>query len=257
MCQEQQAQNEAELSTLEDSMKKSGTKIERLDLKKGDLETLAAQLTAAMNETKQEMANRSSLRQIEHDEFLAAHVQDKEALLLLKGAKASITKFYANNNKKVPSLLEAPPAPDAGFESGDYGGKKAATKTLVTLFDMVIDDLAKEIETYKVGDSDGQKQFEADVEAMKDVYDSKEEKKIVTEKMLATAQEKLASVRDDKAEAASDQAAAATAKANLASDCAWVKTNFASRREKRKAEIDGLVEAKAMLTTVKEGATPV
>jgi len=282
MCQEQQAQNEVELATLADSIKKSGTKTERLDLEKKEFETLAAQLTAAMNATKQEMANRSSLRQIEHDDFVSAHEQDVQALALLKRAKASIAKFYVSNNKKVPALLkehkavpskaddkapavgavaelslvEAPPAPDAGFESGDYGGKKDATKTLVTLFDMVIDDLAKEIKESVTGDAEGQKQFDAGIRSMTDVYDSKEEKKIATEKAIAATQEKLANERGDKDEATSDKKDATTQKAALATDCDWVKTKFASRREKRKAEIDGLVEAKGMLTTVKEGFAP-
>jgi len=33
----------------------------------------------------------------------------------------------------------------------------------------------------------------------------------------------------------------------LNNDCAWVETHFDSRRDKRKAEIDGLVEAKNFL----------
>eukprot|EP00930_Biecheleria_cincta_P070154 TRINITY_DN57800_c0_g1_i1.p1 TRINITY_DN57800_c0_g1~~TRINITY_DN57800_c0_g1_i1.p1 ORF type:complete len:703 (+),score=218.59 TRINITY_DN57800_c0_g1_i1:77-2185(+) len=271
-CQEQQSQNEAELATLTDSIKKSGTKIERLDLEKKELETSAAQLTAAMNETKKEMANRSSLRQIEHDDFVAAHKQDVAALALLKTAKDSITKFYVKNNKKVSALLrkkkkahifvaksaskKAPPAPDAGFESGDYSGKKDATKTLVTLFDMVIDDLAKEIKDSETGDADGQKEFEDEIRSMTDVYDSKEEKKIATEKRIAATQEALANEKGDKDEATSDKKDATTQKAALATDCDWVQTKFASRREKRKAEIEGLVEAKGMLTTVKEGYAP-
>jgi len=289
-CQEQQAQNEAELATLTDSIKKSGTKIERLDLEKQELETLAAQLTAAMNATKQEMANRSSLRQIEHDDFVSAHKQDVQALALLKRAKASIAKFYVSNNKNVPALLkehktvhseagsktpavravhkqapsllaesslaEAPPAPDAGFESGDYDAKKDSTKTLVTLFDMVIDDLAKEIKESETDDAEGQKQFDAEIRSMTDVYDSKEEKKIATEKAIAATQEKLANEKGDKDEATSDTKDATTQKAALATNCDWIKTKFASRREKRKAEIEGLVEAKGMLTTVKEGFAP-
>ena len=37
---------------------------------------------------------------------------------------------------------------------------------------------------------------------------------------------------------------------NLNADCAWVKTNFDSRRTKRQAEIQGLIEAKGVLQAV-------
>lgn len=33
----------------------------------------------------------------------------------------------------------------------------------------------------------------------------------------------------------------------LSNDCDWVKTHFESRRDKRKAELDGLVDAKNFL----------
>jgi len=40
---------------------------------------------------------------------------------------------------------------------------------------------------------------------------------------------------------------------SVAKDCAWVKSHFESRRDKRKAEIDGLVEAKNFLAGVDAG----
>ena len=40
---------------------------------------------------------------------------------------------------------------------------------------------------------------------------------------------------------------------SLSTDCAWVKTTFKTRREKRKLEMDGLVEAKDFLAGVDSG----
>ena len=39
-------------------------------------------------------------------------------------------------------------------------------------------------------------------------------------------------------------------------DCKWVKTHFESRRDKRKTEMQGLVDAKSFLAGVDSGDDP-
>lgn len=263
-CQEQQRANEAELASLADFIKKTGIKIDRLTSQKEELQEMVRELTKEMNETKKEMADRSTVRKDEYDSYVASHKEDEAALALLKKAKAAVSEFYVKNNKEVPgeakSLLaeqahkRASPPPKAGFDTGDYGGKKDATNTLMTLFDMVTDDLANEINKSEIDDAEDQKEFEEGIRSLTDVYDANEDKKIAAERRISETEDRIASEKGDKGEASSDKDAETAKKATLASDCDWVKTKFASRREKRKGELEGLVEAKGVLTSVKEGA---
>ena len=60
---------------------------------------------------------------------------------------------------------------------------------------------------------------------------------------------------DDKVkkEIQDDLAAAKDMQKSLGSDCKWVKTHFDTRRKKRKAEMEGLVEARDFLAGVEQG----
>lgn len=52
---------------------------------------------------------------------------------------------------------------------------------------------------------------------------------------------------------AADLAEEEKLKESIEKDCAWVDATFDSRREKRKSEMDGLVEAKNFLAGVEAG----
>merc|ERR1719164_275404 len=78
--------------------------------------------------------------------------------------------------------------------------------------------------------------------------------KTQTEKDLAEHQAKMADTQEFVDQKTADLTAAKDMQATLEHDCAWVETHFDSRREKRKAEIDGLVEAKNILAGADSGA---
>merc|ERR1712224_78834 len=83
--------------------------------------------------------------------------------------------------------------------------------------------------------------------AMQATLDAQKASKIDTEKALAELQEKVADKEEFKAQKEGDLSSAEDMQKTLAHDCAWVETHFETRREKRKAEVDGLVEAKNIL----------
>ena len=67
---------------------------------------------------------------------------------------------------------------------------------------------------------------------------------------MAKHQEDIADTLEIKDSKASDLAQAQALDASSEKNCAWVESHFDARREKRKAAIDGLVEAKNSLAGV-------
>jgi len=246
-CRTQMADSAASLATLEDGVKKTGTKIELLESKVSDLQTVLATTRGEVNTSKLEIAERTQAREEERKEHLEVLKHNKEGLKQLEDAIASITKFYKDNKIAVGLVAqEAKPAPDAGFKDGKYKGSQA-TNTAVTMLKMVHEDLAKDIETAKAAEEASQGQYEKDYTALKELLTAKEDQDISTNKALADLQMDLQGLKESKDMQADQKDTEEATKASLATDCAWVKTNFASRRSKRKAEITGLVEAKALL----------
>mmetsp|Transcript_55083 Transcript_55083/g.98271 ORF Transcript_55083/g.98271 Transcript_55083/m.98271 type:complete len:702 (-) Transcript_55083:96-2201(-) len=271
-CQNQLAENEADIATLSDTISKQSTFLDRLNDKKSDLEAKSTQLQKDMNDTKDEMKDRGVKREAQHNATMKALRDDKAALALLEKATAAIKEFSRKNKvdmsllvlspAKAESLaLKAEPketttkhmkAPDAGFDDADYEGQKSASKGLMGLLDMVLNDMRDEVKTGEEDDAEDQKQYEADQKTLNEIFDSKETGKISTDKILGETQDKIADLEGDKSDAEDQKKAEEAAKATLEKNCQWVTDNFATRREKRKTEIDGLIEAKGILA----GAAP-
>jgi len=256
-CQKQIAQNNADIATLTDDIDKKTTFLERLNEKKGELQAKSDQLQQDMNNTKAEMKARGEKRETQHAATVKALKDDKAALALLEKATASIKEFSRKNKVDMSLAAKGKPeqkttskhqkAPDAGFDDADYEGQKSASKGVIGLMEMVTDDLKDEIKKGEEDDASDQAQYEEDQKVLNAIFSKKEETKISTDKILGETDDKISDLEGDKDDASSQKEATENAGTTLAENCEWVKTNFKSRREKRKSEIDGLIEAKGIL----------
>jgi len=68
-----------------------------------------------------------------------------------------------------------------------------------------------------------------------------------TKMELSELKTQLADVQESKDQKDKDLGEEKKMKLSLTKGCAWVKSHFKSRRDKRQAEIDGLIEAKNFL----------
>jgi len=262
-CNKQLADTAAGLSSVGDLLTKTNTKIQRMESQAQEQDEALQKLQAEINETKAEMANRSAERKEESEEYLVALKHDEEALKLMTDAKAQIQKFFSENKidmsfvqsepDKVPDAVdkeEYKSAPDAGFEDQKYEGGKDSTNTLLKMMSMVEKDMTEEIENSKAEEKKNLALFEKDYSALKDLLTAQTKKELSSTKALADLQDDIESKKEFKDDAEAEKASSQEASDKLDSDCAWVKENFHSRREQRKAEIDGLVQAKGLLAGV-------
>jgi len=250
-CQDQMADNAAEIATLTDTAAKAGTLVSRLKEEAKEMQGDLEELREEIKENEDDMAESEAERKEERSKHLVALKHDKEALALLEDAIVSIKAFYKDNKIAVLQQNAEPApdktAPDVGFGDKNYEGGKDSTKGLLGMMDMVREDMANEIKSGKADDKKNQELFEKERMTIQELLDTQKKKEIESVKALAEKEDETSDKEDFKADTASSLEDAGKEKGSLEKDCAWVKTNFASRREKRKVEIEGLTEAKGLL----------
>jgi len=118
---------------------------------------------------------------------------------------------------------------------------------------MIKEDLEKETQVAREEDGKAQVAFESEKGNLIKMIQAGEATKAATESQLADLKQKIVDETEERDMTLTDLYAAEEKAAALDLDCDWVKTNFESRRDKRKVELAGLEEAKNYLAGVENG----
>jgi len=269
-CQGSVNKNTNDMEDLSNSVDKAKGDLIRMGDVEKELLGKLKQLELDMKATQNDLEERTDLRNKEHADFKQALKDDTDAIALIQQAIVALSKFYKNNRIPLSILqgrllraaepepeytVDPDKAPDTVWDSDDsaYGGRSHETRDVVSMLSMIVEDLQKEIKTGRADDADAEKRYETDRAALESVMHAQKEAKVMTEKELADLQaaisDKTEHLDGEKDELTAQQALEST----LGHECSWVKTHFDSRREKRKAELAGLQEAKSLLAGAEAG----
>jgi hypothetical protein len=250
-CEEKQNANKNNRDDLDHDITKAKESINRMGNSKDELDKSLKAVVSEIEATEKSMADLLEMRNKGESDFKQALKDDTNAVVLITEALGFLNKFYADN--KI-SLLQADPdkAPATSFDDGNYGGS-GSTGGILAILGMLKDDLVKEIKTGKAGEAENQAAYEQDRGALQATLDAQNKKKSSVEGDIADMGTKIEDSEEDQGNKESDLAAEKDVQKSLDTDCAWVKTTFDTRKEKRKLEMDGLVEAKEFLAGVDGG----
>mmetsp|Transcript_30986 Transcript_30986/g.67988 ORF Transcript_30986/g.67988 Transcript_30986/m.67988 type:complete len:115 (+) Transcript_30986:2-346(+) len=109
------------------------------------------------------------------------------------------------------------------------------------------------MKTGRAADAEAQSDYEAQRASLAKSLKTQETLKAAVEKELSDLQAAIANTLGTKDQAEADHNSESDLSKALYSDCSWIDTHFESRREKRKDEMAGLVEAKNYLAGVESG----
>jgi len=210
-------------------------------------------LESEIVETKKAMEDRLDLRNEEEKEFKKAIKDDAAAVKLLSAAIAAMSSFKGGLLQEARREPEGPEytidenkAPEDNF-SGEYSAKDSESAGIVSIMEMLKEDLEMEIKDSRKEDADAQDKYEEEYGAMNDTLEAQEAEKVALEKALSETKEKIQGLEeliDGKEKDATNIKKMGEA---MKKDCAWVETEFDKRKEAREAEITGLQEAKNIL----------
>merc|ERR1711870_31604 len=218
-------------------------------------------------------------RKDENSEYKALIASDTAATEVLEFAKNRLNKFYNPKLYKPPPKVElsredrvysnmggeiagtgaavlaqisvhhgkaAPAPPPATW--GAYATKSQENTGVIAMIDLLIKDLAKEMNEAKTEEKDAQSDYEQMMgdSAAKRTADSKS----LTEKGSAKADTEAQLQAHAEAKAAGGKELMATMKyiASVHSECDWLLQYFDVRKEARAGEVDSLKNAKAVLS---------
>merc|ERR1719473_849745 len=118
---------------------------------------------------------------------------------------------------------------------------------------MIVEDLKKEIKVAREEDAEAEEAYIKSRNAMQKAVEKQTDSRDLAEKELSELEVKITKLEEEKGELDGDLSAANDEKAALEKDCGWVKTHFKKRQEARKAEIEGLMDAKNYLAGMDSG----
>merc|ERR1719174_2565892 len=167
-----------------------------------------------------------------------------------------MTAFYKNNKlplgllaKKAKEDPEYSVDPDKAPEtfSEPYGGRSSEGGGITSIMGYIKEDLENEIGVSKKNEAESQKEFEEQRAAATTVLNDLKAKKTSLEKMEAETDEKIADAGEDKAKTMTRKENKQKYRESLKPKCDWMKGAFQTRRDKRRDEMNGLLESKASL----------
>jgi len=246
-CEGKQNANKNSKEDAEHTISKAKDEITRLEGAIKDKEQDIKDLQKKMDDTKKTQDDITKQRTKETDEFKAAQKADADAIEVLGKAQRALEKFYRDTKA---AFIQAKPAPNTNFQDGDYKGSTGEARGVLSIIEMLIEDITKEMKSQGQDEIDAQTDYEKDMSALTGTYRA-------TEKAKTAAKGELADLKGDKQDQTEIRDAAQADSDNedkleaaIATDCAWVEKHFEKRRTSRKAEIDGLNDAKDFLAGV-------
>merc|ERR550525_114072 len=118
---------------------------------------------------------------------------------------------------------------------------------------MIVEDIELEMKTSREEDAKAEAAYEEQKKALEDVLRSQKVSHVETKAELAELEEKIEGQQGLKMDTDASIEAEGDLKQTIYRDCSWVATHFKKRRSARKAELDGLAEAKSILAGVDAG----
>jgi len=257
-CKETTFTRETEKSRYEYKIEKTEAKIEKLNKKKEELEDSIVATDAEILATQEEVQAMEDARVAENDEFLKAKEDDEAAAELLGVAIGHLSAFYGNNDidqgevqgsvnlVQVKAAVHGPDdAPDATFSG--KGKSSGESKGIVSILTMLKEDLEDEVKNGIKNEASAQTEFQKQRDAANNLIASLEEKKTNLNDAKSDTEEKINNAEDLQSDTEGLKGAKEEELSEMKPDCDWILENFELRAERRKAEMEGLMDAEGLL----------
>jgi len=214
------------------------------------------ELIAEHTETKDALAKAQEMRNKENTAWKGTDADDKAAAETVASAKEVLENFYKDNDlvlaqvgkQPVSGMAagDAPPPPPATWEGG-YGGKTGESQGIVSIMQMVHEDIVKDRADAKADEDDSSKEFsnfKADSE--KKMGELKGERE-ATEGDMGEAETRKTNTEGTRRTSKGKLNAVLKKMAEINPNCEYYEVNYPMRTKNRQIEIDGLNKAKAIL----------
>merc|ERR1719271_1018697 len=259
-CKETTFVKENEASRYAYKIEKTEAKITKLTETKEELEDAIVATDAEILATHEEIDEMTATRTADNGAYLQAKADDEAAAGLLGVAIGHLSAFYKNEGidqgeiQGSINLLQKQPefevsedqAPDATFSSGDKSSGES--KGIVSIMTMLKEDLEDEVKNGIKNEEESQTTYANQKAAAEKLIASLEEKKTNLEEAKADADTKIGDAETLQEDTEGLLFGREEELAAMKPNCDWILKNFEIRRDRRKSEMEGLMEAKSLMS---------
>jgi hypothetical protein len=272
LCQNGKDKNKNDMADSMHTMEVTAASIDEMTDKVKAMGEEVKELERAISDTKNDMTERLEMRTQEHAAFKQSVKDDTAAIDIVNKAAVALGAFFKKNKIELSLAqrrhLQGQPegegpdytvdqdkAPELawGSEGGKYEGRKGESGDLLAILEMIVTDIQNEVDTARKDDAAAEDEYEKERAALKNLLEKQTATKVATEQEIADTNIMMNEKAALHARTEEELGIQKSMMATLASDCDWVAKNFVSRRDKRKTEMDGLAEAKAILAGANSG----
>jgi hypothetical protein len=197
------------------------------------------------NQTLTAMMEALETRNEENKAFKQALKDDSDAVALISQAIEVLSGYYSLIQKQ-PEYKSNPDTPPETFE-GDYEGRKSEGGGIIAILSMIKEDIEKEMKVASEEEAEALKAYQELYADSKATVDALDAKIVSLGQDIAAKMKEIADLGGLKQNKMDSESATNAFLSDLGPNCDWVDKYFDSRMEKRKAEMNGLQEAKAVL----------
>jgi hypothetical protein len=249
-CDEENGAAEAKLERLSYDLKTLDNKLQRMANQKAELQDSQNKTEQAILDVEAEIAEAQADRNASFMAFQQAMKDDSDAIELVGQAIQVLASFYPSSfvQTQASTRTSQEPNPDNEPEKlGEYGGKQSEGGGIVSILEMIKEDIENEMKVANEEEDAAQKAYETlrfeSVGAIKAMNKKKAtlmQQEAALDVHISNA-EKVHYDTDDSKNTTEDYVA------DLKPNCDWVSSTFDTRKEQRDSEIEGLQSAKSIL----------
>jgi predicted nucleic acid-binding Zn-ribbon protein len=268
-CTEKTHTKSERKAVLVHKIERNVAKITKLNSKLKKIVQKIEDTTEAKEEAKKELKEMTQTRSDEHDEFQQSKSDDEAAIKLLEAAIGKLSS-YAESNAIDTGALENPrgfflqlsktsrntqepefevsedQAPEAAFSGKD--DNKQQGKGIVSMLTMIKEDLELEVSNGVKAEMAAQTAFEEAEAASLKLIASLKKQITNLEDQKATTETAISDEEEDKKDNEGLRDTKQEELDTIKPGCDWMQENFSKRRDMRRAEREGLEQAKAILS---------
>jgi len=240
-------------------------KITKLTAEIADCEKKIEDLEAEHKATKEALEKAQRMRKDEHTEWMQTDKDDKAAAETVANAKDVLQGFYKENGLNLVQKSKqpvtgmdagaAPPPPPASWD-GDYGGKTGESQGIISIMEMVHEDIVKDRKDAKADEDASQSEFDAFKKDSNSKMKQLNEEKQATEKAMGQAETDKTNTEKSRSTRKGELNAVLQKIEDINPNCEYYEVNYPMRTANRQIEIDGLNKAKAILEGGEFDAAP-
>jgi predicted nucleic acid-binding Zn-ribbon protein len=243
-CESEKSAAAAKNENLEYDKDQLAKKLERAEEQKKVLEDEVIATDSEKTDTIAAMNASLATRNEENEAFKQALKDDADAVKLIGMALESLSRVYGLIQQ--PEYKENPDTAPETFE-GEYGGRQSEGGGILAILSMIKEDIEKEMKTASKEEAEALEAYTKEAKDSAATVKALEEKLVSLGQDIASKMKEIAALDGVLEDKSNSKTATDDYLEELKPNCDWVDTHFDSRMSARKAEMEGLQKAKAVL----------